>query len=95
MWQDTLGKPIPFETYQFEVIESDITNKKLHKVAIIYFTKSLTVFDNVGDYLILATGDQTASDSKDACETILLKLLPNISIVNYSEVKTIEQRIYN
>lgn len=93
--QDTLGKPIHFETYQFEIIESDITDINLHKVAIIYFTSSLTLFDNFGNHLILATGDQTANNSKDGCETFLLKLLPHISIVNYSEVKIIDQRIYN
>ncbi len=53
--QDTLGKPIHFETYQFEIIESDITDINLHKVAIIYFTSSLTLFDNFGNHLILAT----------------------------------------
>src|SRR5450432_793477 len=36
--QDALGQPVEFDTYKFELIESDITNRLTHKVAIHYIT---------------------------------------------------------
>ena len=59
--QDTLEQPLSFERYRFEVIESDITNKALHKIAINYTTETLTLFAVVGEYFLLAIGDKTAT----------------------------------
>ncbi len=85
--QDTLGQNIRFETYKFEVIESDITNKSAHKVAIIYFTDTLTLFEIIGDYMLLGVGDNLNNVSDEPVETFLLKMQLNLSIVNYQLLK--------
>ncbi len=84
--QDTLGQNIRFETYKFEVIESSITDKTVHKVAIIYFTDTLTLFEIIGDYILLGV-DKLNNVSDEPVETFLLKMHPNLSIVNYQLFK--------
>lgn len=51
---NTAGKPVLFDIYEFEIIETDITNSAAHKVAIIYTTPFLTLIENFGEVLLLA-----------------------------------------
>jgi len=83
---DTLGKNLLFETQQFEVIESDITSKTEHKVAITYFTDTLTLFEIIGNYLLLANGNELTEQKKEAVETFLFQLQPHCSIISYQTV---------
>ena len=81
--QDTLGNNIAFDTFKFEVIESDITDKSAHKVVITYLTDTLTLFEIIGDYLLLAVGNKLINENNEAVETFLLKMQPNLGIVSY------------
>lgn len=83
--QNSLGRNLRFDSYEFELIESDITDKATHKVAIIYTTEQLTLLDNAGDHLLLAYGDKVDTYSLVE-DTFLLKLQPGISIVNYKSL---------
>ena len=95
---DASGKNILFETYRFEVIESDISDKAVHKVALHYFTGTITLLDSLGEYLLLAPGDKTKelTGSEIIEDTFLLKLVPGISISSYQDVvSTYKNTQYN
>jgi len=83
---DAVGEPILFETYKFEVIETDVTNKLLHKVAIHYITNWITLYDTIGHNLLLATGIKINEDSTEPTDTFLVKMQPGLSISTYQEL---------
>jgi hypothetical protein len=81
---DTLGKSVPFAGHQFEIIASDITSKSAHRVAIIYTTDTLTLLGAVGEYMLLASGDQLTNVQIQQVQTFMLKLQPSLSISGYT-----------
>ena len=84
---DTHGRSISFITYTFEIIESGITDKSKHKIAIIYFTGTFALLEVIGDYLLLATGDQPNDVFQKNVEAFLLKMQPDLSIVSYQSLE--------
>jgi len=85
--QDTAGRiSIPFAIPEFKVLESGVTDKNLHKVAITYITDTVTLIDSFGEYLLLAMGDQTQPLGNQGLETFTFKMQDNLSIVNYKEI---------
>jgi hypothetical protein len=77
--QDTLAlKNIPFVNHRFELIESDSNDRSAHRIAIIYLTESLTLFEIIGELLLVALPGST--------QTFLLKPSPDLSIFNYTEL---------
>ena len=56
---DSAGRDILFDTCELKIIESDITNKAIHTVALIYTTPVLTLIDNIGDTLLLSPGNKS------------------------------------
>jgi hypothetical protein len=52
--QDALGQAILFDSWQLELVESDITNKALHKIAILYTTEFFTLHQVMGETLLLS-----------------------------------------
>jgi hypothetical protein len=80
--KDSLGRHLLFDTWKFEVISSDITDKHAHKVAINYITDVLILLDNIGEYMLLAP---VAAQLQNEYEnTLLLKLQPGLSICEYA-----------
>ena len=85
--EDESGRiKIPFLIPEFKLLESDITDKSLHRVAIIYITDTITLIDNFGEYLLLALGDQSQPIGNQGLETFMNKMQDNLSIINYKEV---------
>src|SRR4051794_8810112 len=84
--QDALGKSLNFEMHKFEIIDSDITNPAVHKVAITYSTGILTYFGNISEYLLLSDGDKLNQSSTEPVETFILKMREGLSITNYQPV---------
>ena len=88
---DNAGKNITFTQTQFNIIESDITNITAHAVSITYFTDTITLLDNAGDYLLMSYGDQTdklVQPLKSVENVFLLKLVPGLSIASYLEINS-------
>ena len=81
--KDNEGNSILFDVPKFELIESHIANKAMHKIAINYCTGILTLLDIIGEYMILATGD--VSDS-ETVKSFTLKMQPELSVVFYREL---------
>jgi hypothetical protein len=77
--QDSLARPIHFITHKFEIIDSDLSDASVHKVAVTYMTDTLTLFGSMGDYLLLGVGIQNPVD------TFVLKMRDGLSIFNYVE----------
>jgi hypothetical protein len=86
---DNLGDAIAFDVAKFELLQSDLTDRDAHKLAINYCTDTLTLCDIAGEYLILAKGDVGLSEP---AETFVLKLQPNLSI---AEFHIIDQSTHN
>ncbi|MBD0285569.1 MAG: hypothetical protein ICV79_09115 [Flavisolibacter sp.] len=87
--EDSLGRLIvPFETHQFEIVDSDITNKAIHKVAITYTTGFMILIGVVGDYLVLSVNDESKATSSEPMDTFMLRVQSNLSIVSYKEIKS-------
>lgn len=79
---DTLGQPVAFVEHQFALLDSDITDRTQHRVALTYLTDTLTWLGSVGNYLLLAPGDQR--NATDTTDTFMLEMQPNLSIVSYA-----------
>ncbi|SFN02600.1 hypothetical protein SAMN05428949_1753 [Chitinophaga sp. YR627] len=80
---DNQDRPVLFAGHQFELIASDTSDKRAHKVAITYTTGTLTLLGIAGEYLVLATGDQLQQITKQPVQTFLVKLQAQLSIADY------------
>lgn len=93
---DTAGRhKIPFEVPEFKILESDTLNKQLHKVAVIYITGIFTLYENFGEYLLLAFGDQSAVNAGEPVETFTLKMNDQLSVIEYTEVETMKPIVFS
>jgi hypothetical protein len=81
--KDSLNiQDIPFDKFQFHIISSDVTNKEAHKVAIIYRTDVMTLFDIIGENFILANGDISTTHD-EAANTFMVKMQPALSVFSW------------
>jgi len=78
---DTLGQPVSFVDHRFTLLDSHITDRSQHRIALTYLTDSLTWIDTVGNYLLLSAIDP--ADSPEPVDTFLLLMQPNLSICSY------------
>lgn len=78
--KDNLDNSVGFDVAKFELLESDITDKTAHKVAINYITPTLTLCGVIGEYLLLSK-EQPAIN--EPVETFMVKMQPNLSITTY------------
>jgi len=85
---------IPFAIPEFKILESDITDKSLHKIAITYVTDTFTLVDNFAEYLLLAMGDQTYPTGNQGLETFTLRMQPDLSIISYKEIIAAENQLF-
>jgi hypothetical protein len=83
--QDSLGRPLVFSSHKFEILNSDLADQSQHKVAITYMTDTLTLYGNMGDYLLLANGDYSPSADKPI-DTFVLKMQEGLAIFSYHEI---------
>ncbi len=86
--KDNADNSLAFDLPVFELIESDIEDKKAHVVAINYITCVLTLLSVIGEYLILAIGDV---NPEEVVETITVKMQPGLSVMSYKG----RPRVYN
>lgn len=84
--KDSLDKTIvPFTAHQFEIIDSDITNKAAHKVAITYTSPALLLLDTIGDYFLLSNNEKV-NVTNEPVETYMLKMRNSLSIFSYQPI---------
>lgn len=91
--QDSIGRAIAFENYEFQLLWSDISNKNVHKIAITYTSDWFDLLTIAGTYLII--GKSTPDDG--SISTLTIPLRENLSIVewNRQNTKKLNIDIYN
>jgi len=85
---ESAGQKLLFNLYEFKIIESNINNAAVHKIAIIYTTAIFTLLYSTENYLLLSAGDQSEKlKTGQAIEnTFLLNLITSINIVSYTAI---------
>ena len=74
-----------FARHRFEIVESDLTRKSSHRVALTYESDTMSLYGIIGEYMILAYGDRSTNLLEEPVETFLLKMQPHLSIVQWKE----------
>jgi hypothetical protein len=77
---------IPFKNFRFEIIQSHRKNKDQHKVAIYFYSETLTWIDSIDHHLVFAIGDKfDALNKGQEIETDMLLLKPGLSVCSYQK----------
>ncbi|MBA4053265.1 MAG: hypothetical protein C0490_00995 [Marivirga sp.] len=82
------SKPcVPFKNFRFEIVQSHIEDKALHKVVIYFYGEPLIWIDTInGNQLLFAMGDQLESfNSGKKVETEILVMSSNLSISSFQQ----------
>ena len=74
---------LPFKNFKFEIIQSHITDKSQHKIAIWFYSEPLTWIDTIGNQLLISYG-QVIDEGLER-ETEMISLVPYLSISHYTE----------
>ncbi|TDE08829.1 hypothetical protein [Dyadobacter psychrotolerans] len=78
---------LPFKNFRFEIVESHITDKMKHKIAIWFYSDPLTWIDTVNNQLLVAYGDQReAFRNGKEVETDMISLSPFLSISHITSI---------
>lgn len=79
---NTLGKTcVPFKNFKFEIVQSHVTNKALHKIAIHLYSEPLLWIDTLDKHLIFAREEDYPKLIRgEEIETHSIILLPNVGI---------------
>jgi hypothetical protein len=91
--KDALVQDIAFDNWQFEIIESDILNKSLHKVAILYTTGTFTLHQMIGETMLLSKENVPENGQHKNDDTFMLLLQPGLSIIKYGEFSGINNYV--
>lgn len=75
------AKPLLFENYKFEIVDTSIKSRAVHKIALTYYTGTFSLLGTIGDNLLLKEG--VYNPFLGAVDTILLKLVPGLTISSY------------
>ena len=69
---------LPFENFKFEIIQSHITDKQQHKIAIYFYSKPLLWIDTLDNQLLISS----ATEDLGELETDLIPLQPMLNIIS-------------
>jgi len=70
---------LPFNSYRFEIINSDIRDKSKHQVAVNFFSAPVSWYDTVGNQLLVSV-DEQADSTGDELLTEMFSMQPFLSI---------------
>ena len=78
---NAIGKPcLPFTDFKFEIIESHITDKTKHRIAILFFSEFVDWIDTVGSQILIRYKDEKSNDEN---HTDLIPLVPFLNISSF------------
>ncbi len=78
---------VPFESFRFEILESNIKNKEQHKVAICFYSNVLTWIGAIDNQLLFAVGDQSEAIQKgQTIETEMLTWRSNLTVHSFQQI---------
>mgnify|MGYP003526142350 CR=1 FL=1 len=82
--QDALGRTfLPFLTFRFEIIQSDIKDNSKHSVAINFFSEPVNWMASIGNSMLLNIDNQK---DNEALLTHTLALTPFLSICSFQQL---------
>ena len=75
---------VPFKNFKFNIIQSDMSNSKLHKVEIVFISEPMTLIDAFNDRYLIAIGDkqQELNEGKEV-ETQMIPQTAALSIYSF------------
>jgi hypothetical protein len=78
---------LPFKNFKFEIIQSHIENKNLHRIAIYFYSEPLVWVDTIDQYLVVAMAEKLndLNEGKEV-ETETFALRPNLSISSFQKI---------
>jgi hypothetical protein len=83
---NVIGKRfVPFKSYRFEIINSDIRDVSKHQVAINFISEPLTWYDTVGDLLLVAV-DSGKINEQEEVVTEMFAMQPFLSIYSLKKI---------
>lgn len=78
---DNLGKQfLSFNSYRFELINSDIRNVQSHQVAINFYSSTMSWHDTIGNFLLLSADSGEDINTEEEVHPHLYQLQPFVSI---------------
>lgn len=85
---NTMGKAcVPFSNFKFELVQSHIKNKSLHKVAIHLYSETLVWIDSIDKHFVFALAqDHEKLVAGTEVDTHTVLLLPNVGIASIKKV---------
>lgn len=86
---NVFGSPcVAFRNFRFEIVQSHIRNKALHRVAIYFYSDALTWIDTIpGQHLLVAPGNHLDALSRgEKVDTEMIAMMPNLSICSYQQI---------
>ncbi|RZM11690.1 MAG: hypothetical protein EOO88_46535 [Pedobacter sp.] len=81
--QDNAGKALSFETFRFELLESDITDEQHHHIAIHYISPMYNLHHSLNQFMILSP---TNNSGENKHETFTLEMTSALSVIHYEEI---------
>lgn len=76
---------LKFENYKFEIINSDISDKSKHRIAIEFVSNPVVWLNTIGSQLLVAADEKT-DPADDAVFTHVFSLQPYLQIYSIKEV---------
>ncbi len=80
--KDNMGNNLRYDMAKTELVESDITDREKHEVAIIYTTPELVLRKTIGEYLLLSKKEDT-NEKMESTETFMIRVQPYITITHF------------
>ena len=79
--QNTLGSTfLPFHLYRFEIVESSISNRKEHKIAVTFYSEPVILHETIGEHLLISLDPEERTANGKTIKTELVRLQPSLSI---------------
>jgi len=75
---------LPFKSYRFEIINSDVRKKESHQVAINFLTEPMIWYDTIGSQLLVAPADNNGAEGEEVL-TELFPMQPFLTIHSLKE----------
>lgn len=89
---DNLGAlRIPFNDYQFSIVESDLTDKKKHIVSITYTSPAMLLLGSAGHSLIIGSADAAEPATDNWINSFLLPMQEGLTISEYRAAPSVAQ----
>lgn len=74
---------LPFHEYRFEILQSDVSDKSKHVVAVHFYSEFITWYDTIGENLLVAL---PGNDETGEIKTEMFSLRPNLSIYSLKPI---------